>query len=239
MIKKAVTSNQKQFFSAIPGSWRSPLEHVCQSSTIDTLVQFLKQREQAGAKIYPAKKDIFAALQASPFEHVRVVIVGQDPYHGPGQAHGLSFSVPKSVPRPPSLRNIFKELQNDLGIPIPKHGNLSGWAKQGVLLLNAILTVEEGRPAAHANKGWELFTDAIVDAVIKRPQPTVLMLWGAYAQKKVGHLHEKFDPEKQLVLKAAHPSPLSIRGFLGCHHFSKANFFLKKNGLPEINWAEL
>ncbi len=233
-----MTPNQLQFFKALPASWQEPLRSVCSRPEIDALVQFLQEREAAGAVIYPEKNNIFAALRATPFDKVSVVIVGQDPYHGPGQAHGLSFSVPAGVPQPPSLKNIFKELHADLGIPIPHTGNLMHWAKQGVLLLNAMLTVEEGKPAAHANKGWEIFTDAIIEQIIKRKHPTVFMLWGAYAQRKVEHLHMHLDPEKHLILKAAHPSPLSAyNGFLGCRHFSKANAFLKKHHLPEIDWS--
>lgn len=234
-----MTPRQKKFFDSLPSSWQKPLEEVCKNPHIDALVAYLQQREAAGAKIYPAKANIFAALRATPFEKVTVVIVGQDPYHGPGQAHGLSFSVPPGVPQPPSLRNIFKELHNDIGMPIPKNGTLSGWAHQGVLLLNSILTVEEGQPASHAGRGWEIFTDAIIEQLLKRPRPTVLMLWGAYAQKKVQHLHIHLDPKRHLVLKAAHPSPLSVTKFLGCRHFSKANAFLKQHHLAEINWADV
>lgn len=234
-----MTLGQKQFFNALPDSWKKPLEAVCSKPEIDGLVKFLQEREAAGAKIYPAKQNIFAALKAVPFDKVSVIIVGQDPYHGQGQAHGLSFSVPQGVTAPPSLKNIFKELHADIGMPIPATGTLTNWAKQGVLLLNAVLTVEEGRPASHAGKGWEIFTDAIVEQLLKRNQPTVLMLWGAYAQKKVQNLHMQIDPEIHLILQSAHPSPFSVTGFLGCKHFSKANIFLKKHNLPEINWAEI
>jgi uracil-DNA glycosylase len=236
---ETMTLRQQKFFEALPPSWKKPLKEVCERPEIDALLQFLHDREAAGATIYPAKQNIFAALRATPFDEVSVVIVGQDPYHGPGQAHGLSFSVPPGVPVPPSLRNIFKELRTDIGMTPPANGTLTGWAQQGVLLLNAILTVEEGKPASHAGHGWELFTDAIIEQLIKRKHPTVLMLWGAYAQKKVQHLHIHLDPERHLILKAAHPSPFSVTGFLGCRHFSKANAFLKKHNLPEINWAQL
>jgi len=236
---KEMSPRQKKFFAALPDSWKKPLEDVCKNPLIDALVAYLQEREAAGATIYPAKKNIFAALQATPFDTVSVVIVGQDPYHGSGQAHGLSFSVPPGVPQPPSLRNIFKELHADIGTAIPRSGTLTGWAKQGVLLLNSILTVEESLPASHAGHGWELFTDAVIEQLLKRPHPTVLMLWGAYAQKKVNHLHIHLDPSRHLVLKSAHPSPLSVTGFLGCRHFSQANSFLKKHHLPEINWADV
>ena len=232
-----MTPKQNLFFKAIPSSWKKPLEHATELPEIDSLVEFLQKREAAEATIYPDKQNIFAALRATPFDKVSVVIVGQDPYHGPGQAHGLSFSVPRGVDQPPSLRNIFKELHNDVGIPTPHTGNLTSWAQQGVLLLNAILTVEKGSPASHAGKGWELFTDAIIEALIKRKHPTVFMLWGAYAQKKIGNLHLHIDPSRHLILKAAHPSPFSVTGFLGCRHFSKANRFLREHNLPEINWA--
>ncbi len=234
-----MNQQQQQFFSSLPPSWQQPLRAVCALPEIDHLITFLKEREAAGATIYPAKKNIFAALRATPFDDVAVVIVGQDPYHGPHQAHGLSFSVPPGVPIPPSLQNIFKELRNDIGMVPPKNGTLTGWAKQGILLLNAMLTVEEGKPASHAGKGWELFTDAVIEQLMKRNHPLVLMLWGAYAQKKVQNLHIHIDPARHLVLKSAHPSPLSVTGFLGCRHFSKANAFLKEHGIPTINWAEL
>lgn len=234
-----MTPRQQQFFAALPTSWKKPLEAVCKRPEIDALLQFLQERESAGAIIYPAKQNIFAALKATPFDNVSVVIVGQDPYHGPGQAHGLSFSVPAGVPISPSLRNIFKELHADIGMPISKNGTLTGWAQQGVLLLNAILTVEEGKPAAHAKRGWEIFTDAIIEQIIKRNHPTVFMLWGAYAQKKVEHLHMHIDTARHLILKSAHPSPLSATKFLGCKHFSQANAFLKKHNLPEINWTQI
>lgn len=232
-----MTPRQQQFFAALPPSWKKPLKHVCERPEIDALVRFLQEREEAGAVIYPQKQHIFAALRATAFDAVNVVIVGQDPYHGPEQAHGLSFSVPLGVAQPPSLRNIFKELQSDIGIPMPSTGTLTRWAQQGVLLLNAILTVEAGAPARHAGKGWELFTDAVIAALMERAHPTVFMLWGAYAQKKVAHLHLPIDPSRHLILKAAHPSPFSVTGFLGCLHFSKANAFLKQHHLPEIDWT--
>lgn len=232
-----MTSAQQQFFAALPPSWKKPLEQVCARPEIDALIHFLQVREASGAVIYPAKQNIFAALKATPFDKVTVVIVGQDPYHGPGQAHGLSFSVPPKIQVPPSLRNIFKELHTDINMPISKTGNLTGWAHQGVLLLNAILTVEEGKPAAHAGRGWEIFTDAIIEQLLKRTQPTVFMLWGAYAQKKFHNLHTHIDSQRHLVLQAVHPSPLSAHnGFFGCRHFSQANAFLQKHGLQEIDW---
>lgn len=232
-----MTAQQKKIFNALPNSWKKPLQEVCATDEIDFLVHYLQEREAAGAKIYPQKHNIFAALKAIDFNNVSVVIVGQDPYHGPGQAHGLSFSVPQECALPPSLRNIFKELHSDIGMIIPTNGTLVGWALQGVLLLNSILTVEEGKPASHARKGWEFFTDAIIEQLLKRKHPTVLMLWGAYAQKKIQQLNMHLDQSKHLVLKASHPSPFSVDGFLGCRHFSQANTFLKEHHLPEINWA--
>ena len=232
-----MTERQKKLLNAIPESWKNPLAKICERSEIESLLNFLHEREAAGAKIYPTKQNILAALHATAFDKVSVVIVGQDPYHGYGQAHGLSFSVPSGIAIPPSLRNIFKELHNDIGMPNPVNGTLTAWAKQGVLLLNAILTVEEGKPTSHAGKGWELFTDSIIEQLIKRDNPTVFLLWGAYAQKKIQQVLVHMDASKHLILKAAHPSPLSVTRFFGCRHFSKANAFLKEHNLPEINWS--
>lgn len=232
-----MTSKQQQFFAALPQSWKKPLEDICNRPEIDALVDFLQKREAAGAVIYPQKQNIFAALRATPFDQVSVVIVGQDPYHGAGQAHGLSFSVLPGVAQPPSLHNIFKELHRDIGMPMPQTGTLTNWAHQGVLLLNAILSVEQSNPASHAGKGWEFFTDALIEALMKRKHPIVFMLWGAYAQKKVAHLQIHIDPSCHLILNAAHPSPFSVKGFLGCRHFSQANRFLKQHNLPEIDWT--
>ncbi len=236
----SMTLNQQKFYASIPKSWQTPLENVCKTSDIDDLVTFLKSRESQGAIIYPPKEKIFAALKATSFHDAKVVIVGQDPYHGPGQANGLCFSVADGIPFPPSLKNIFKELNNDLKIPIPKTGNLTAWAKQGVLLLNSILTVEDEKPASHAGHGWELFTDIIIEKLIQREEVLVLLLWGAYAQKKIQNLHMHFDKQRHLILTAAHPSPLSAyNGFFNQHHFSKTNDFLKKHNVKEINWGDL
>ena len=188
--------------------------------------------ERCTKEIYPPQCDVFNALKYTPFEKIKVVIIGQDPYHGPGQAHGLSFSVPPGIAPPPSLKNIFLELNNDLGLPIPKQGCLIKWAEQGVLLLNAVLTVESGKPQSHANKGWEQFTDKIIQVVSDKKQGVIFMLWGAYAQRK----GEIIDPTKHFILKAAHPSPFSVKGFLSCRHFSKANVFLMKQGKTAIDW---
>lgn len=230
-----LTSKQKQFFSAIPVSWQEPLKQVCAQPVINDLVTFLQTREAAGATIYPAKQAIFAALRATPFDAVKVVIVGQDPYHGPGQAHGLSFSVPEGQPIPPSLKNIYKELSAEYGTPVKRSGNLTDWAHQGVLLLNALLTVEQGKPASHAGQGWELFTDAVIQALLRAQRPIVFMLWGAYAQKKVAQIATHIDTN-HLILKAAHPSPFSVTGFLGCNHFTQANQFLVTQGMTPIDW---
>jgi uracil-DNA glycosylase len=197
------------------------------------LSEFLRAELRAGKAIYPPPKRIFAALDATPFEAVKVVVLGQDPYHGPGQAHGLCFSVLPGVPVPPSLENIFKEIERDLRIPRPDHGCLISWARQGVLLLNAVLTVERGMAGSHQGKGWEGFTDAVVDHLNRERENLVFLLWGSYAQAK-GKL---IDTRRHLVLKAPHPSPLSAhRGFIGCGHFSRTNAWLREHGLPEIDW---
>jgi len=183
--------------------------------------------------IYPPLKLMFSALDETPLDRVKVVIVGQDPYHGPGQAHGLSFSVPKGIPIPPSLQNIFKEIGDDLGLPIPHHGCLIDWARQGVLLLNATLTVRAGEPKSHYGKGWEIFTDRVIELLCDRKDPLVFLLWGKSALDKCRHI-----PPHHLVLTAPHPSPLSAySGFFGCRHFSKANAFLSKVGKGPIDWA--
>jgi uracil-DNA glycosylase len=198
------------------------------------LTGFLGAEQAAGKTMYPERAAWFRALELTPLDKVRVVILGQDPYHGPGQAHGLSFSVPSGVRPPPSLVNIYKELESDLGIRRPPHGFLEHWAKQGVLLLNSVLTVEMAKAASHSRKGWEQFTDAIVGRVNDKSDPVVFMLWGAYAHKKAANV----DASRHLVLKAAHPSPLSAyNGFLGCKHFSQCNAFLTSKGQPPIDWT--
>lgn len=200
------------------------------------LKEFLKQEKQAGKVIFPKGAEIFNALDTTPLDDVKVVILGQDPYHGPNQAHGLSFSVRKGVPKPPSLVNIYKEIERDLQIKMPLHGDLTGWAKQGVLLLNAMLTVEQANAGSHQKRGWEEFTDAVIRAINEKESHVVFMLWGAYAQKKGAFI----DRKKHLVLESVHPSPLSAhRGFLGNGHFSKANDYLKQHGLTPIDWDKL
>jgi uracil-DNA glycosylase len=215
-------------------SWKSRLEPEIHQPYMNELREFLLERKSAGAVIYPPGNKIFNALNATPFEQVKVVILGQDPYHGSGQAHGLCFSVRLGVPTPPSLINIFKELHSDLAIPIADHGNLQTWAGQGVLLLNSVLTVERSNAGAHQGKGWERFTDHIIRLLNAERDGVVFMLWGSYALKKGAVI----DRDRHCVLSAPHPSPLSAhRGFLGCRHFSKADEYFKKQGVEPINWA--
>ena len=217
----------------LEASWKARVGDYFDRPDMHALSEFLRAELRAGKAIYPPPKRIFAALDATPFEAVKVVVLGQDPYHGPGQAHGLCFSVLPGVPVPPSLENIFKEIERDLRIPRPDHGCLISWARQGVLLLNAVLTVERGMAGSHQGKGWEGFTDAVVDHLNCERENLVFLLWGSYAQAK-GKL---IDTRRHLVLKAPHPSPLSAhRGFIGCGHFSRTNAWLCEHGLPEIDW---
>ena len=217
---------------SIGNDWDNILADEWEKPYYKELRAFLKT-EYSTKRIFPDMYDIFNALKYTSFEDTKVVIIGQDPYHGEGQAHGLCFSVKKGVPHPPSLKNIFKELNSDIGKAIPKSGELTDWAKQGVLLLNAVLTVREGNPNSHKDKGWEKFTDRVIAEINKKQTPVVFLLWGAYAQKKAeiitNPIHKK--------LMSVHPSPLSAsRGFMGCRHFSKANHLLKEVGLSEIKW---
>ena len=215
-------------------SWKSRLEGDFAQAYMESLRQFLLQRKRDGAVIYPPGDLIFNAMNSTPFDAVKVVILGQDPYHGPGQAHGLCFSVRDGVAIPPSLINIYRELEEDLGSGRPASGNLQNWAEQGVLLLNAVLTVERGRAGAHQGKGWEQFTDRIVSELNEGREGLVFMLWGSYAMSKGAVI----DRGRHLVLTAPHPSPLSAhRGFFGCRHFSKANAWLEKHGSAPINWT--
>lgn len=215
-------------------SWKQHLGDYLHRPDMRELSAFLRQRKAAGAKIYPPGPQIFAALDATPFDRTRVVILGQDPYHGPGQAHGLCFSVAPGVDVPPSLVNIFKEIERDLGLPRPRHGDLTSWARQGVLLLNAVLTVEAGSAGSHQGKGWEGFTDHVVETLSREREGLVFMLWGSYAQAK-GRI---IDARRHCVLRAPHPSPLSAhRGFIGCGHFSAANRWLAGRGLAPIDWS--
>lgn len=215
-------------------SWKARVGDYLLRPEMRALAEFLRTEKAAGKRIYPPGPQIFAALDATPFEQVKVVILGQDPYHGPGQAHGLCFSVLPGVEVPPSLVNIFKEIERDLGLPRPGHGHLMPWARQGVLLLNAVLTVESGRAGSHQGKGWEGFTDHIVETLDREREGLVFLLWGSYAQQK-GKI---IDSRRHCVLRAPHPSPLSAhRGFLGCGHFGKANRWLAGAGLAPIDWS--
>lgn len=214
-------------------SWLGLLESEFEQPYMKALRSFLMQEQSAGAQIYPPGELIFNALNTTPFEQVRVIILGQDPYHGPDQAHGLCFSVQPGVRIPPSLKNIYQELHDDLGVPVPAHGCLTHWAEQGVLLLNAVLTVEAGKANSHQNKGWEQFTDRVIKLLNDRAENLVFMLWGSYAQRKGGVI----DRQRHLVLQAPHPSPLSAyRGFFGCRHFSQANQYLRQHGLQPVEW---
>ena len=215
-------------------SWRQRVGDALETPQMRELATFLRSEKAAGKTIYPPGSRIFAALDSTPFDAVKVVILGQDPYHGPGQAHGLCFSVSPGVAVPPSLQNIFKEISRDLDLPRPRHGDLSAWARQGVLLLNAVLTVERGQPGSHQGLGWEGFTDACIEALNREREGLVFLLWGSHAQAK-GRL---IDGRRHLILKAPHPSPLSAhRGFLGCGHFSRANRYLEQNGQVSIDWG--
>lgn len=217
----------------LDSSWLAVLEAEFEKDYMCELRLFLKQEADAKKVLYPPSSLIFNALNSTPLDQVKVVILGQDPYHGPGQAHGLSFSVPQGVRPPPSLVNIFKELEADLNLPFPEHGCLESWAANGVLLLNAVLTVEHKKAGSHAKRGWETFTDSVIAALNEQRSGLVFLLWGAYAQKK-GAL---IDEAKHCVLKAVHPSPLSAhRGFLGCKHFSQANNYLTTQGKTPVEW---
>ncbi|TXJ08312.1 MAG: uracil-DNA glycosylase [Acinetobacter sp.] len=215
-------------------SWKYSLAPMLLSDTMQNLRGFLAEKQQQQKIIYPPNPQIFRALNDVPLNQVKAVILGQDPYHGAGQANGLSFSVNKGVDLPPSLRNIYHELKTDLGIIPPRHGDLSAWAEQGVLLLNSVLTVEQAQPTSHQKQGWEAFTDAVIDVINEQRQNVVFILWGAYAQRK----GQRIDVHKHLVLKAAHPSPLSANrgGFFGCKVFSKTNQYLIQHGIEPINW---
>lgn len=221
----------------ITPSWRALLDPVLESEEFGQLRDWLATEEAAGKVIHPPVHQRFAALHLTPPDAVRAVILGQDPYHGAGQAHGLAFSVQRGVKVPPSLRNIFTELESDCLVPRPDHGDLSGWARQGVLLLNTSLSVEEGIAASHAGRGWEALSDAIIDAVASRRKPVAFALWGAHAQKKAGRIAQHHEDSPHLVLSSPHPSPLSAhRGFFGSRPFSRTNAFLEGNGRGTIDW---
>ncbi len=221
-----------QINPTIEESWKGMLESEFRKPYFPALKNFLLD-EKRKYTIYPPGPIIFAAFNHTPFPKVKVVILGQDPYHGPGQAHGLCFSVPVGVQQPPSLKNIFSELQNDLNILIPKHGNLGKWAEQGVLLLNSTLTVRANQAGSHQKKGWEIFTDRVIETLSAERENLVFLLWGNYAIQKSALI----NPNKHLILKSVHPSPLSAsRGFFGCRHFSKTNDYLQQNNIEPINW---
>jgi len=226
-----ITSTKKP---KIHHSWLNEIEEEFKKPYMENLRSFLMQEKSRGAIVFPPSDQTFTAIYETSLDDTKVVIIGQDPYHKVNQAHGLSFSVNPGIKIPPSLMNIFKELQDDLGCEAPNHGYLKSWANQGVLLLNSILSVEEGRPGSHANRGWEVFTDKLIEVLNKRSD-LVFILWGNYALLK----GNKIDTKKHLVLKAAHPSPLSShKGFFGCKHFSKTNNYLVKKGKTPINWVE-
>ena len=215
-------------------SWKARVGDYLLRDDMRALSDFLRGRRIAGVTVFPPMADVFAAFDATPFDAVKVVIVGQDPYHGPGQAHGLCFSVPPGVAPPPSLVNIQKEIERDLGIARPDHGWLVPWARRGVLLLNSVLTVESGRAGSHHNRGWEGFTDHVVHTLANEREGLVFLLWGSYAQAKGSVV----DPARHRVLRAPHPSPLSAhRGFIGCGHFSAANLALQRSGLGPVDWS--
>ncbi|OJH36125.1 uracil-DNA glycosylase [Cystobacter ferrugineus] len=218
--------------SLLPEEWREALRDVLASPGFRQLEEFVA-RERQQHTVYPPEEDLFSAFRLTPYGQVKVLILGQDPYHGAGQAHGLAFSVRPGVKPPPSLVNIFKELQSDLGLPRPKEGSLVPWAERGVLLLNAVLTVRESEPNSHAGRGWEAFTDAVIRAVNEQPEPVVFVLWGSYAQKKEALIDER----RHAVIKGPHPSPLSAkRGFFGSKPFSLANAELEKRGRAPVDW---
>ncbi len=217
----------------IEESWKAELANEFEKPYFQALTQFLKNEKATGKIIYPPGSQIFNAFEKTPFKNVKVVILGQDPYHNPGEAMGLSFSVPKGIRTPPSLQNIYKEIQTDLGLPIPAYGDLTSWAEQGVFLLNAMLTVRQGDAGSHQKIGWQFFTDAVIKRLSEDGENIVFMLWGNFAKKK----KEIIDTSKHLVLEAAHPSPLAGGAFFGCKHFSQANQYLKEQGKTEIDWA--
>ncbi len=216
----------------IEESWKAALADQFTQPYFQSLATFLRQQKAAGKTIYPPGSLIFNAFNTTPFDEVKVVILGQDPYHNPGEAMGLSFSVPKGVRTPPSLKNIYKELNTDLGVKVPNHGDLTNWAKQGVFLLNAMLTVEHKRAGSHQKIGWQDFTDAVIRTLSSEREHLVFMLWGNFAKRK----KELIDTSKHLVLEAAHPSPLAGGAYFGSRHFSQANIYLKQHGLEPINW---
>ena len=237
MDMTSFTPGQQEILSRVQlvDEWKQPLAHAFLAPYMTVLRQFLADERREGKVIFPPPAEYFNALNTTPLSKVKVVILGQDPYHGPGQAHGLCFSVRKGVRPPPSLQNVFREIQMDLGIPPAHHGELTHWAEQGVLLLNSVLTVQAGNAASHQGRGWEQFTDEVVKVLNDQCENLVFLLWGSYAQRK----GQMIDADKHLVLKATHPSPMAANrgGFFGCRHFSQANAWLEKHGLMPIDWA--
>jgi uracil-DNA glycosylase len=221
---------------SIEQSWKRHLAEEFEKDYFEGIKKFILSEKQKGNMIFPPGNLIFNAFAQTPFDKVKIVILGQDPYHGVGQAHGLSFSVPLGVTPPPSLKNIYKELETDIGFKVPNHGNLEAWAKQGVFLLNAFLTVNAAQPGSHQKSGWEIFTDAVIKKISDERSHVVFMLWGKFAQQK----ETLIDSSKHLILKAAHPSPFSAHsGFFGCKHFSKANKYLQANSIASIDWTSI
>ena len=220
----------------LPPDWLDVVGEEFNQPYMIKLKNFLQQEKKSGKVIYPKGTEIFNALNTTPFKNIRVVIIGQDPYHGPNQAHGLAFSVRKKVPIPPSLKNIYKEIEQEFKIKMPHHGDLTNWAQQGVLLINATLTVRQATAGSHQNKGWEEFTDTVIREINNRLTHVVFMLWGSYAKKKGAFINH----EKHFTLTTTHPSPLSAhRGFLGCGHFRRASEYLKQHGYPPIDWGNI
>lgn len=218
----------------IEPQWKEKLQEEFDKEYFCNLVKFLHAEKNAGKTIYPPGSQIFNAFSLTPFNDVKVVILGQDPYHGPNQAHGLSFSVPDGIPAPPSLKNIYKEIEDDLQVTLHKNGNLENWARQGVFLLNAVLTVEAAKPASHSKIGWTEFTDAVIKAISDNTQGVVFMLWGNFARSK----KDLIDSNKHYILEAAHPSPLARGAFFGCKHFSKCNSILESIGKKPVDWCK-
>lgn len=216
--------------------WHEALKEELSKPYIQNLKSFLEEEKKRGVTVYPPESHVFNAFRQTPYDEVKVVIMGQDPYHGAHQAHGLCFSVQKGIKTPPSLKNIYNEMQSDLGIPLANHGSLEKWSKQGVLLLNATLTVQAGRPRSHYGKGWETFTDSVIHHLCQKKDPLVFILWGKSAKEKCENILNPLD-HPHVVLTAAHPSPYSVTQFYGCRHFSKTNEYLKKWGKTPIDWA--
>ena len=231
-------TTEKKLNLYLEDSWDSALEHELTKPYLADLGAFLQHVRRHGVTVYPPPDQMFTAFKKTPYDNVKVVIMGQDHYHGPGQAHGMSFSVQRGARPPPSLQNIYKELNEDLGVTIASHGCLESWAEQGVLLLNAILTVEQGLPLSHKGRGWELLTDAVIRTLCERKEPVIFVLWGQQAIQKLVPLTQEYNVPSKYILKAPHPSPFSAHnGFFGCRHFSQINRLLEEMGKEPINWT--